>query len=138
MMKRKFYALFLAGAMMLSLAACGTNAAGPSGNGTENSAGVSQPPATAPSAEPTRAGTTAASGSRTIKLTLEGGDRRAGVLCRRRRGDSLAGLRVKSALLLKDIVIKIEKGLYPAPRAADTGPFFCERLPRQGEKERLP
>ena len=51
MMKRKLYALLLAGAMALSLAACGTNAASPSGNGTDNSAGVSQPLAIAPAAE---------------------------------------------------------------------------------------
>ena len=72
MMKRKFYALLLAGAMMLSLTACGTNAASSSGNGADNSAGVSQPPATAPSANPTQTGTTAAPGSKTIRLTLEG------------------------------------------------------------------
>ena len=72
MMKRKFYALLLAGAMALSLAACGANAARPSGNGADNSAGVSQPPATTPATDPTQTGTTAASGSRTIKLTLEG------------------------------------------------------------------
>lgn len=72
MMKRKFYALLLAGAMALSLAACGTNAVSPSNNGADNSAGVSQAPATAPAADPTQAGTTAASGSQTIKLTLEG------------------------------------------------------------------
>lgn len=72
MMKRKFYALLLAGAMALSLAACGTNAASPSNSGADNSAGVSQAPATAPAADPTQAGTTAASGSQTIKLTLEG------------------------------------------------------------------
>lgn len=71
-MKHKLYALLLAGAMALSLAACGTNAANPSDNGADNSAGVSQPPATAPAADPTQTGTTAASGSQTIKLTLEG------------------------------------------------------------------
>lgn len=69
MMKRKF-ALLLAGAMMLFLAACGTNAASPSDNGADNSAGVSQPPAAAPDTEQT--GTTAASGGQTVKLTLEG------------------------------------------------------------------
>lgn len=72
MMKRKLYALLLAGAMALSLAACGTNAASPSGNGADSSADVSQPPAAAPTADPAQIGTTAASGSRTIKLTLEG------------------------------------------------------------------
>lgn len=72
MMKRKLYALLLAGAMALSLAACGTNAASPSDNGADNSAGVSQPPATSPSTNPTQTGTAAASGSQTIKLTLEG------------------------------------------------------------------
>lgn len=72
MMKRKFYALLLAGAMALFLTACGTNAASPSDNGADNSAGVSQAPATAPAADPAQTGTTAASGSQTLKLTLEG------------------------------------------------------------------
>ena len=74
MMKRKLYALLLTGAMALSLAACGTNAASPSGNGAGNSAGVSQPPATTPAADSTQTGTTAASGSQTVKLTLEGAE----------------------------------------------------------------
>lgn len=72
MMKRKFFALLLAGAMTLSLAACGANAAGPSGNGPDSAAAASQPPAAAPTADATQTGTAAASGSRTIKLTLEG------------------------------------------------------------------
>lgn len=69
MMKRKFYALLLAGAMMLSLAACGTNAASPSDNSSDNSAGISQQPVTEPAVVPEQTGTT---GSHTIKLTLEG------------------------------------------------------------------
>lgn len=71
-MKRNFYALLLAGAMLLSLAACGTNAADPSDNGADNSAGVSQSPATTPAPDPTQTGTAAAPGGQTIKLTLEG------------------------------------------------------------------
>lgn len=72
MMKRKFYALLLAGAMMLSLAACGTNAASPSDNGADNSADVSQPPVTTPDTTPAQTGTTVTAGSQTVKLTLEG------------------------------------------------------------------
>lgn len=72
MMKRKFYALLLAGAMTLSLAACGTNAASPSDNGADSAAGASQPPASTPASDSTQTGTAAAAGSRTIKLTLEG------------------------------------------------------------------
>ena len=72
MMKRKFYALLLAGVMMLSLAACGANAAGPSDNGADNSADVSQPPETTPAADPSQIGAATVAGNQTIKLTLEG------------------------------------------------------------------
>ena len=72
MMKRKFYALLLAGAMTLSLAACGTNAASPSDTGPDSNAGASQPPAAAPASDSAQTGTAAAAGSRTVKLTLEG------------------------------------------------------------------
>lgn len=72
MMKRKFYALLLAGAMALSLAACGTDTASPSDNGTDNSAAVSQSPAAIPAAGPTQTGAAATAGSQMIKLTLEG------------------------------------------------------------------
>lgn len=72
MMKRKFYALLLAGAMMLSLAACGTNAASPSDNGANNSTDASQPPETTPAADPSQIGTTTVAGSQMIRLTLEG------------------------------------------------------------------
>lgn len=71
-MKRKFYSLLLVGAMMLSLAACGTNAASPSGNGADNSTDVSQPPVTTPDTTPAQTGTTVTAGSQTVKLTLEG------------------------------------------------------------------
>lgn len=81
-MKRKFYALLLAGAMLLSLAACGTNAASPSDSGADNSVGVSPAPITTPDTAPAQTDaaqtdtaqtdTTAASDSQTIKLTLEG------------------------------------------------------------------
>lgn len=72
MMKRKFYALLLAGVMMLSLAACGANAAGPSDNGADNSTDVSQPPETTPAADPSQIGAATVAGNQTIKLTLEG------------------------------------------------------------------
>lgn len=68
-MKHKLISLLLAGAMALSLAACGTNAAGPSDNGAD---GASRPPAAAPSPAPAQAGAASAAGGRTIKLTLEG------------------------------------------------------------------
>lgn len=75
-MKRKLYALLLAGAMMLSLAACRTSAANPADSGADDNAGISPAPVTAPDAAPDAApaqtGTTAAAGSQTIKLTLEG------------------------------------------------------------------
>lgn len=67
MMKRKLYALLLAGAMTLSLAACGTNAAGPSDSGD-----LSQSPAATPDATPAQTGTTVTAGTQTVKLTLEG------------------------------------------------------------------
>ena len=72
MMKRKLYALLLAGAMMLSLAACGANAANPADNGADGNAGISPAPITTPDTAPAQTGATAAAGSRTIKLTLEG------------------------------------------------------------------
>lgn len=72
MMKRKLYALLLVGAMMLSLAACGANAANPADNGADGNAGISPAPITTPDTAPAQTGTTAAAGSRTIKLTLEG------------------------------------------------------------------
>lgn len=70
-MKRKF-ALLLAGAMLLSLAACGTNAASPSDSGADNSASISQPPAATPDTTPAQTGTTVSAGGRIVKLTLEG------------------------------------------------------------------
>lgn len=69
-MKRRLYVLFLAGAMILSLAACGTNAASPSDNGEDNSTDASQPPATTPAADPTQTGATTVAGNQAIKLTL--------------------------------------------------------------------
>lgn len=72
MMKRKLYALFLAGAMMLSLAACGTNAASPSDSGANDNADGSLAPITTPDTAPTQTGTAVTAGSQTIKLTLEG------------------------------------------------------------------
>lgn len=72
MMKRKFYALLLAGVMMLSLAACGANAAGPSDNGANDDTDVSATPITTPETIPTQTNTTVAAGSQTIKLTLDG------------------------------------------------------------------
>ena len=71
-MKRKLYALLLAGAMMLSLAACGTSAANPADSGADDNAGISPAPVTVPDAAPAQTDTTAAAGSQTIKLTLEG------------------------------------------------------------------
>ena len=71
-MKRKLYALLLAGAMMLSLAACRTSAANPADSGADDNTGISPAPVTAPDAAPAQADTTAAAGSQTIKLTLEG------------------------------------------------------------------
>ena len=71
-MKRKLYALLLAGAMMLSLAACGTSAANPADSGADDNTGSSPAPVTAPDAAPAQTDTTAAAGSQTIKLTLEG------------------------------------------------------------------
>lgn len=73
-MKRKFYSLLLAGAMLLSLAACGTNAASPSDSGSGSTPNTSQTPVTAPDTDTTQIGTatTTTAGSRTIKLTLEG------------------------------------------------------------------
>ena len=70
MMKRKFYVLLLAGAMMFSLAACGTNAAGPSGSGTNTD--NAQVPSAAPDAGSSQINAAAVTGSRTVKLTLEG------------------------------------------------------------------
>lgn len=70
MMKRKFYALLLAGAMVVSLAACGTSAASPSGGGADGSADSSQPPAAAPVVDSAQTGTAAV--SQTLRLTLEG------------------------------------------------------------------
>lgn len=72
MMKRKFYALLLAGAMMLSLAACGSNSASPSSSETDDGAGISQAPVTAPDTAPAQTGTAVTAGGRTIRLTLEG------------------------------------------------------------------
>lgn len=57
---------------MLSLAACGTNAASPSDNGANNSTDASQPPETTPAADPSQIGTTTVAGSQMIRLTLEG------------------------------------------------------------------
>lgn len=57
---------------MLSLAACGPKTANQAGNGATDSADVSPAPVTAPDAVPAQAGTAAAAGSQTIKLTLEG------------------------------------------------------------------
>lgn len=73
-MKRKFYSLLLAGAMLLSLAACGTNAASPSDSGSGSSLDTSQAPITAPDTDTAQIGTetTATAGGSTIKLTLEG------------------------------------------------------------------
>lgn len=71
-MKRKFYALLLAGAMMLSLAACGTNAASSSDNRADNSTNVSQPTETTQVADSSQIGAATAAGSQTIRLTLEG------------------------------------------------------------------
>lgn len=73
-MKQKFYSLLLAGAMLLSLAACGTNAANPSNSGSGSTPNTSQTPVTAPDTDTTQIGTatTITAGSRTIKLTLEG------------------------------------------------------------------
>lgn len=72
MMKRKLYTLLLAGAMMLSLAACGPNSANPSDSGADSGADVSMPPITTPDTTPAQTGTTVTAGSQTIKLTLEG------------------------------------------------------------------
>lgn len=72
MMKRKLYALLLAGAMMLSLAACGTNTANLADNGADGNADASPAPVTAPGAAPAQTGAAVTTGSQTVKLTLEG------------------------------------------------------------------
>ena len=72
MMKRKLYALLLAGAMMLSLAACGPNTANLADNGADGNADASPAPVTAPDAAPAQTGAAVTTGSQTVKLTLEG------------------------------------------------------------------
>lgn len=71
-MKRKLYALLLAGAMMLSLAACGSNSANPADDEAGDNADVSPAPITAPDSPPVQTGAAVTAGSQTIKLTLEG------------------------------------------------------------------
>lgn len=63
-MKGKF--LLLAGALALSLTACGTTPAGPSNSGADSTPDSPQPPVTEPASNPTPAS------SQSIKLTLEG------------------------------------------------------------------